>query len=185
MNKRAIDRSVKVPTLHVAITQANIDDACRRNANKCMIANAIQAAYPHLRRIVVTINEIGVTDPKAGYRYRYMQPAKNTRALINYDLGKKIRPYEFTVTGAQAVPASPLARTRTVKHRKASPKDRTSIGRIYGGDDSIGEIIKVRPAGDRDPRPRSGDHLPKGHPNKQQQKRFTVVRKFGVCALQA
>lgn len=166
MNRRAIDRFAVVPSLTISVTKQHIDTACRRNSQQCMIHDAIAEAYPRFRRIRVDTQSIRVTDPKKGYRYAYFTPQKGQKAIIAFDRGAKVTPFTMSLSGTAEGIAQPLARTRTVKKRRSVA--------------SVGAAVGIREAGWRDPRKRSGKHLPN---RSARPKRFTVKRKFGLCLL--
>lgn len=157
-----------MPNLKVKVTKHLIDTAIRSNAGKCMISNAIAAAYPgRFTRIWTDLGSIRMTDLAAGYRYTYFNCQKNQRALIKFDEGKRVPEFDFSLAGNAEGIAQPLPSRRHVKRRQRTKAD-------------VGVLLEARKTSWRDPRKRSGKNLPKGQ---RRPKKFTVHRKFGVCLL--
>lgn len=99
-----------VPILKVNVTSVHIKRGSARNAHRSVVVEALKEQYPHMRFVVETGVTIGMTDVKAGYRYLYIPPAAALRNMINYDLGKVVRPYSFTLRTGIAKPVRKSAR---------------------------------------------------------------------------
>jgi hypothetical protein len=93
-------RSVR---LHVE--QHHIDNAEVKNSHHCMIADALRDAYPEAKFISVDLQSIRFSlfdenryrEERVGVRYFYFTPTLAQVALLKFDQGKKLKPFEFTM----------------------------------------------------------------------------------------
>jgi hypothetical protein len=94
-----------VPSRHkIEVTAENIQDACKADSRHCMIADAIAQQLPGVRSISVDMMTIRWSDPAKGWRYIYLTPKPAQKALIDYDMGEQIAPFNFQVRSGHAVP---------------------------------------------------------------------------------
>jgi hypothetical protein len=63
-----------------------------------MIATAIKRQYPRLKRVVVNLSQIGMTDPKTGVRSLFLTPRIAQIALLNFDWGHEVKPFRMQMS---------------------------------------------------------------------------------------
>jgi hypothetical protein len=80
--------------LSVRVEREVIDEATRADSSHCMIADAIRAQHPSASRIMVDLQTIRFTDTEKGKRYVWLTPALAQRALINFDQGIPVEPFD-------------------------------------------------------------------------------------------
>lgn len=103
MNQSTTPRGY-VSRVKFQVTDQIIKNACQADSRHCMIAEAIAAKLPHVRNISVDMMNIRWSDPKTGWRYIYMAPKPTQHALIRYDMGLEIKPFDFEVRSGVATP---------------------------------------------------------------------------------
>lgn len=79
----------------VGITTTDIQLAVRKNSHRCMIAEAIRRDIPYANRVVVDLQSIRYTDDQAGIRYFFFTPPVAQEALLAFDEGRPVEPFEF------------------------------------------------------------------------------------------
>jgi hypothetical protein len=100
----------KLKRVDVNVTEPLIDAAIPLDSSHCMIADAIKAALPHARSVVVDLATIRWTDNRVGKRYVYFTPGSVQDVLLQFDNGVKPRPFRFTLrTPAQITNSGPAA----------------------------------------------------------------------------
>jgi hypothetical protein len=118
MNEQSEIRISK-PT--ITITQEILDRACRANAHRCMIAEAIKEQVPGASRVNVDLRTIRWSDTEKGLRYVYMVPPIAADALIRFDRGASLRPFRFRLVNAHV--------TSMVVGGRKDPKRAHDLGR--------------------------------------------------------
>lgn len=83
--------------MRIHISQELIDTAVRRDSRHCMIADGIKEAIPGAQYILVDLQSIRYSMPGEQKRYLHLTPLKAQRALIEFDRGKKVKPFSFTL----------------------------------------------------------------------------------------
>ena len=84
-----------------------------------MISQAIKERYPGALFIKSDLQSIRFTDPRRKKRFVYLTPPIAQLALVKYDLGAKIKPFEFRVDSpAQTLPMNSRKPARTEHRRK-------------------------------------------------------------------
>jgi hypothetical protein len=96
--------STPIPRIKFEITAKNINEACKADSRHCMIADAIAYRLPTVRNISVDMMTIRWSDPLKGWRYVFLTPKPAQIALVRFDMGLKIEPFEFNVRSGHAVP---------------------------------------------------------------------------------
>jgi hypothetical protein len=102
MPNKPIRRPVS-PHLTVEIHQGAIDNSVRRNANHCMIAEAIHQQLPLAKNIEVDLVTIRWTDPVKRLRYIYFTPKEAQKALIDFDRGVSPSPFQLRLQRAAQI----------------------------------------------------------------------------------
>jgi len=97
-----------------------------------MLAEAVKEAFPGARFVSVDLQTIRFTDPdpKRPYRYTYLTPRRGQVALVDFDQGRGIEPFEVQLRGGAVTPiryqkkpkaaASPAKSTSPVKNGKTT-----------------------------------------------------------------
>jgi hypothetical protein len=112
---------ISIPKPTITITQEILDRACRANAHRCMIAEAIKEQVPQASRVNVDLRTIRWSDSKKGLRYVYMVPPIAADALIRFDKGASLRPFRFRLANAHV--------TSMVVGGRKNPKRAHDLGR--------------------------------------------------------
>jgi hypothetical protein len=98
----------KLRRVTVNVTEELIDAAIPLDSSHCMIADAIKAAVPEARSVVVDLAAIRWTNSKEGKRYIYFTPGSVQDVLLQFDNGVKPRPFRFVLRApAQITNAGP------------------------------------------------------------------------------
>ncbi len=95
----------KLRSIRLHVDQTHIDNAEVRNSHHCMIADALKDALPDAKFISVDLQSIRFSifeqnrykEERVGIRYFYFTPTLAQIALLKFDQGKKLRPFEFTM----------------------------------------------------------------------------------------
>jgi hypothetical protein len=121
---------------HVTVTDEVIANACRRDSGHCMIADALKMMNPGVNHVDVDLQTIRFSDPAKGARYIYLTPPLAQRALIRFDQGETVEPFDFTLrtptqivrAGAHPKGAPSNARQGTAVSRQGTRGRPTTIG---------------------------------------------------------
>jgi|SRR5262245_6695423 len=185
-------RSFRAPKIRVKVTEEIVATACRANSFHCMVSDAVKRAAPWADHIASDLQSIRITDPRRGLRYTYLTPRTAQLALIAFDQGKKVPPFEFTLGGGHV--ATSFKRTvlpsgkegkqaiHKLGRRKLVPRSNGEVAGTIGGAAGVplGELRSVglrgrtggptasTPAGSKPRAPTSG------HPGRR--------REFGMRA---
>lgn len=107
----------KVQTLKIRIEQENIDQAVKRDSHRCMIADAIQAQIGWAKYIIVDLQSVRFSDTERGKRLVYLTPPRAQQALLEFDRGRKPKPFTMTLNKG-------FTRTMRVREPGYTPKRR-------------------------------------------------------------
>lgn len=108
-----------MPIIVIPVSSKLIENAIRSDSHKCMIADAIKARVPKAQYISVDVQSIRFTNPETKTRYKYFTPLAGQQGLVNFDQGKKIKPFALTLKdGTQESIAHATAKRR--KRRNSS-----------------------------------------------------------------
>jgi hypothetical protein len=83
--------------IKITVTRDHIDRAIKGNSHRCMIADAIRAAIPKARFILVDLQTIRWSDLNSDEREFYLTPAVAQQAIVAFDQGEKVDPFSFTL----------------------------------------------------------------------------------------
>lgn len=94
----------------IRITAEHIANAKRRDSHQCMIADAIHDAGGQF--VSVDIQTITFTDRKADRRLTFLTPPSGQEAIVKWDSGKPVAPFNLVLS-------RPI-HTRQVKHYRTT-----------------------------------------------------------------
>jgi len=103
-------RGARSPRIKAPVTQDIIDRAVPRDSGHCMIADAIRAIRPDAIFVAVDLATIRFTE--GDRRYVYLTPRTGQRALIAFDHGEKIEPFNLRLENAHVLQAGHGARRK-------------------------------------------------------------------------
>lgn len=86
--------------MKIEITKSIIDQAQRRNSHRCMIADAIKSAVPSAKYISVDLQSVRFTkfsEKGKGKRFCYLTPPTAQVALLDFDQGRSVKPFNITL----------------------------------------------------------------------------------------
>jgi hypothetical protein len=95
--------SASFPKNKIQVTNDIIEAACQGNRRHCMIAEAIRNQIKGATTISVDLMTIRYSMPERGLRYIFHTPRTAQIALMNFDAGKPLEPFEFRLRNGQAV----------------------------------------------------------------------------------
>jgi len=95
--------------MKIQVTQDHIDKATKRDSHHCMIADAIHDYVPEARYVLVDLQSIRWSDLENDKRHFYFTPINAQNAIIKFDRGQPVKPFEFTLTAS--------VRTRNVNRK--------------------------------------------------------------------
>jgi hypothetical protein len=116
-------------TMRVTITPELVERAVQRDSRHCMIAEAIKEQNPHFERVLVDLQTIRWTNPRTGKRYICLTPEVAGALLVDFDQGREIEPFAFSLRTTQITPTRAEAK-RTGGH---GPKQIDGQMVIHGG----------------------------------------------------
>lgn len=121
------------PNVTIKITEAEIQKAIPKDSGHCMIADAVKRIVPTAEHVAVDLQSIRWSDRKRGVRYTYLTPAIAQMALLRFDDGIKVEPFQFIVRKAH------ITRMNiTGSQTKRIPKNKTLVSRGNGVPEPIG-----------------------------------------------
>jgi len=115
--------------MKVTITPELVERGVQRDSRHCMIAEAIKEENPHFKSILVDLQTIRWTNPRTGKRYICLTPEVAAALLVDFDQGRDIEPFAFSLRPSQVTPTDKVAR-RTGGH---GPKTIDGQLTIHGG----------------------------------------------------
>jgi hypothetical protein len=171
--KKNVKRS---PKLSVKLLQEQIDAARQRDSGYCMLAEAIKAAFPDASKVSVDLQTIRFSDARRRLRYVYLTPRSCQVALVAFDQGVEVAPFEFRLRGAQVTTMRPgdhksraILSPEQLEKRKAAKRRTASLAPEYAeGAKSVPDKI----GGHAPPLQKLPDGVP-----------FSRRREFGIRAL--
>lgn len=107
--------------MRVNVAQKFITNGSQKNSQHCMIADAIRAARPNAKYVMVDTQSIRFSDPKERLRYVYLTPPIAQLNILRYDQGKKVTPFSFNLNAPMRV-KQVLNWTERRRRRTASQK---------------------------------------------------------------
>lgn len=121
----------------ILISQEGIATAEQESSSHCVIAEAIKQQIPGVKQVAVDLATIRWTEPDKGKRYIFLTPRIAQIALMNFDLGHHIQPFELELRPAQIFNARrPKEPNSPRKKREAVQLKSPSTGAvpvIHGG----------------------------------------------------
>lgn len=106
--------------IKITVPKEIIDGSIKQDSRLCMIANSIQGRLPWARHISVDVQSIRFNHPKSRKRYIYLTPPQAQKALVLFDQGVKVKPFEFHLRGSDMV-----VKDMRAKYKKAKRVSRT------------------------------------------------------------
>ena len=86
-----------MPVIVIPVGSKTIETAIKADSHKCMIADAIKLRIPGAQYISVDLQSIRFTDSKNHVRYKYFTPLVGQQRLVEFDQGKKVKPFALTL----------------------------------------------------------------------------------------
>lgn len=83
--------------MKIKVTKPNILNAVRKDSHRCMIADAIHQCDPEAKYVSVDIQQIQWSNLRNRVRYFALTPPKAQLALLAFDSGRDVKPFEFTI----------------------------------------------------------------------------------------
>jgi hypothetical protein len=91
----------------IDVLQEDIDN-CREarqgDPRRCMVSDAVQRAIPDALYIESDIRWIRFSKASTQRRYSYQTPTKVMKALLDFDAGRLVKPFWFTMTRGYSEP---------------------------------------------------------------------------------
>jgi hypothetical protein len=103
-----------------------VANACRSNSRRCVIADAVQKAYPEVSCILVDKDYIRFTDKVAGKRYFYGMTNGLRDILDRFDGGEPIGPFKFRLA-SRPVQIRPITCRKNSPNKKGRPRNAGSV----------------------------------------------------------
>jgi len=110
---------MKKKSQRIEVTAAMIAAATQADSSHCMIADAIQANLPDVRRVSVDLQSIRFTEKSTGNRYIFLTPAVCQQRLLQFDAGQAIEPWAFVL---------PARASQITRYRRKKPEATTEGG---------------------------------------------------------
>ena len=90
----------------IDVTAETIEISCRANSSHCMVAESIKASWPWARYVSVDLQTIRVSDMERRERISYLTPRKVQLAIIEFDQGRAVAPFSFTLRSPHYSPTA-------------------------------------------------------------------------------
>ena len=128
-----------MPRMKITVTAAHIKDAIQKDAYHCMIALAVKEKIPNARWVDADTQSIRWTDRTIRCRFIYMTPQRAKEALIAFDEGRPVKPFQITLPAPQVKPipqrkprkAKAKAKVKKIYKKKKVAPEKTAVRR-YG-----------------------------------------------------
>ena len=127
-NKTGIERQRTLGRMQIQVTKEIVERAIRETSGHCLIADAIKASIPDTAFVSVDLQTIRFTDRKSALRYVYLTPPDAQDALISFDQGEEISPFQFKLNRAIRISQTRktpeearLRKSDVVSHEKNNP----------------------------------------------------------------
>lgn len=99
------EKTEALRSIRIHVDDEHIAHAQRKNSHHCMIADALKSAIPEAKFISVDLQSIRFSifdetryrEESVGTRYSYFTPTIAQHALLQFDQGKKLRGFDFTM----------------------------------------------------------------------------------------
>lgn len=116
-------------TIHLNVTKQLIAQATRKDSNHCMIADAVRKLFPAAKYIKVDTQSVRFSDIETQKRHFYFTPPVAQLALVNFDKGKPVKPFAFTLSDGITKPMG-WSQNHPNSSRKGAKYRKTSLHRI-------------------------------------------------------
>jgi hypothetical protein len=107
-----------MPSIRVTITPELVERGVQEDSRHCMIAEAIKEQNPHFERVLVDLQTIRWSNPRTGKRYICLTPEVAGSLLVDFDQGREIEPFAFSLRPTQVTPNKKGTRPKTAHGRK-------------------------------------------------------------------
>jgi hypothetical protein len=148
--------------MKIIIESEQIALAVIKNSHRCMIAEAIRRQVSHATHIIVDLQSIRWTDEVEGIRYFYFTPPTAQEALLAFDAGLPVQPFEFELRK----PAQIRPQGVTSNMERSHEKRKANVKRSAPADSELPPAEVQRRSVAR---------------HKQQIKLRDTEREFGIC----
>jgi hypothetical protein len=111
----------RFPRLVVDITPGRWDTAVAASSGGCLIADAIEDAYPRFSGVLVDAQTVRVSDKTTGERYTYLTPRSAQDLLLSFDQGWA-EPEDHTVRLRTPIKVEKITRSRVRTTERAERK---------------------------------------------------------------
>ena len=92
-----MSKNEPLQSIRIHVDDEHIANAQRKNSHRCMIADALRSAIPEAKFISVDLQSIRFSLLEEKTRYFYFTPTIAQHALLQFDKGKKLRGFDFTM----------------------------------------------------------------------------------------
>lgn len=179
----------RMPYVLVKVAQHHIDLAMPEKSSHCMIAEAIKELVPEAAYVTVDLHTIRWSDAKRQCRYEYLTPRAGQIALLKFDRGVPVKPFEFRLRGGRVIRsyfgARPRPRLADRLARAAEVEEARELGRELAGKRSIKKRKHI-PDGKAeiaDGRDVGGAPIVVGGRETPHMLRYGAIRKYGFRGL--
>lgn len=93
----------RLPYVLVKVDQDHIDRSMPERSSSCMIAESIKDLVPESTYVSVDLHTIRWSDPGKQCRYEYLTPRVAQIALLKFDRGIPVKPFEFRLRGGRII----------------------------------------------------------------------------------
>lgn len=165
-----------MPSNKIKVTPEIIQASIRSNSSHCMIAEAVREAIPEAKLVSVDLATIRYSHPGTGKRYTFFTPGVAQRALLMFDAGKQMEPFDFLLSKPCQVNTVGLKSRKTPeeqakeKLRRIARKNAATAKRTSSNGSGI--ITKE-----------GGDPLPTGPLSSTHRKMTGQRREYGLRAM--
>lgn len=104
----------------IAVTREHVENSLEKDSHHCMVADAVHTAVPWAAFVMADIQTIRFSNLKTGQRYIFLTPPAAQKAIIKFDQGKNVSPFEFTLNQGYS---------RTMRIRQGEVKRTTKTGK--------------------------------------------------------
>ena len=123
--------------IKVRVTKEHIENSVVKDSHHCMIADAIHSRLKWASYVMADTQSIRFNNKKSGKRYIFLTPPQAQKAIVLFDQGVKMKPFEFTLAAGYM-----KVKTMRARHKKA-----TKISRKYNKNPSKHTPTKYREFG--------------------------------------
>lgn len=119
-----------IPSHFIRVDNECIRNAVRKDSQHCMIADAVAKALPKMTWIRVDVQSIRFTDRENALRFYYFTPLTAQRKLLEWDEGKNVKPFSFSISVGIVKPYGHSGGIITKDKKKINKGNRNPIGMI-------------------------------------------------------